>query len=60
MARLPDELINRIKREVPLEDLCREYSIELSRSVTRTNSKAPCNGVEILSPSCSVAQSVLP
>ena len=30
MPRLPDELIDRIKREVPLVDLCREYGIELT------------------------------
>lgn len=29
MARIPDELIERIKREVPVADLCREYGIEL-------------------------------
>jgi DNA primase len=28
--RLPDELIERIKAEVPLSDLCREYGIELT------------------------------
>jgi len=32
MSRLPDELLARIKREVPLEDLCREYAIGLSGS----------------------------
>ncbi len=29
MARIPEELIERIKREVPVADLCREYGIEL-------------------------------
>jgi DNA primase catalytic core len=29
MARIPDELIERIKREVPVADLAREYGIEL-------------------------------
>jgi DNA primase len=29
MARIPLELIERIKREVPVADLCREYGIEL-------------------------------
>ena len=32
MPRLPDELINRLKTEVPLTELCREYGIELSGS----------------------------
>ena len=30
MPRLPEELIERIKREVPLVDLCREYGIQLN------------------------------
>ena len=29
MARIPDELIERIKAEVPVADLAREYGIEL-------------------------------
>jgi DNA primase catalytic core len=29
MARIPGELVERIKREVPAADLCREYGIEL-------------------------------
>lgn len=29
MARIPEGLIERIEREVPLTDLCREYGIEL-------------------------------
>ncbi len=29
MARIPEELVERIKREVPVADLCREYGIEL-------------------------------
>jgi len=32
MARLPEELLTRLKREVPLEVLCREHGIELSGS----------------------------
>jgi DNA primase catalytic core len=30
MARIPDELIERIKREVPLEKLCAHYGLQLS------------------------------
>lgn len=41
MARLPDELIDRIKREVSLADLCREYSIELSGSGKNLLGKCP-------------------
>ena len=29
MARIANELIERIKREVPMAELCREYGIEL-------------------------------
>lgn len=32
MPRLPEDLIERIKRDVPLTDLCRDYGIELSGS----------------------------
>jgi len=41
MARLPDELIERIKREVPLTDLCREYGIELSGHGKNLKAKSP-------------------
>ena len=41
MARLPDELVERIKREVPLEDLCREYRIELTGSGKNLLGKCP-------------------
>ena len=41
MARLPDELVERIKREVALEDLCKEYDIELSGSGKNLLGKCP-------------------
>ena len=41
MSRLPDELVDRIKREVPLEDLCREYAIGLSGSGKNLLGKCP-------------------
>jgi len=41
MSRLPDELLARIKREVPLEDLCREYAIGLSGSGKNLLGKCP-------------------
>jgi len=41
MARLPDELIERIKREVPLTELCREYGIELSGHGKNLKAKSP-------------------
>ena len=41
MARLPEELVERIKREVPLEDLCRDYGIELSGSGKNLLGKCP-------------------
>ena len=41
MARLPDELIDRIKREVALEDLCRDYGIELNGSGKNLLGKCP-------------------
>jgi hypothetical protein len=41
MARLPEQLVERIKREVPLEDLCREYGIELTGSGKNLLGKCP-------------------
>jgi DNA primase catalytic core len=41
MARLPDELIERIKAEVPLVDLCREYGIELTGHGKNLMGKSP-------------------
>jgi DNA primase len=41
MARLPDELVDRIKREVALADLCTEYGIELSGSGKNLLGKCP-------------------
>lgn len=41
MARLPDDLIERIKAEVPLVDLCREYGIELSGHGKNLMGKSP-------------------
>lgn len=41
MARLPDELVERIKREVALEDLCKEYGIELTGSGKNLLGKCP-------------------
>jgi hypothetical protein len=38
----------------------RNKKIGLWCVVSGTNSKAPCNGVEILPPSCSVTQSASP
>jgi len=31
MARIPDEELARIKSQVTVEDLCRDYGIELTR-----------------------------
>jgi len=41
MARLPEELIERIKAEVPLVDLCREYGIELTGHGKNLMGKSP-------------------
>ena len=41
MARLPDDLIERIKAEVPLVDLCREYGIELTGHGKNLMGKSP-------------------
>ena len=41
MARLPEELIDRIKAEVPLVDLCREYGIELTGHAKNLMGKSP-------------------
>jgi len=41
MARIPDELIERIKREVPLTELCREYGIELSGHGKNLKARSP-------------------
>lgn len=41
MARLPDELVDRIKREVALTDLCAEYGIELTGSGKNLLGKCP-------------------
>ncbi|HVT89490.1 MAG TPA: CHC2 zinc finger domain-containing protein [Tepidisphaeraceae bacterium] len=31
MPRIPDEEVERLKRQVSLEDLCRDYGIDLKR-----------------------------
>ncbi len=41
MARLPDELVLRIKSELPLAELCREYGIELKGSGKNLLGKCP-------------------
>ena len=41
MARLPDDLIARIKKEIPLEELCRDYGIELAGSGKNLLGKCP-------------------
>ena len=33
MRRIPDDELARLKREVPLADLCRDYGIELKPHV---------------------------
>ncbi len=41
MPRLPDDLIQRLKTEIPLTDLCREYGIELKGSGKNILGKCP-------------------
>ena len=41
MARLPEEILTRIKAEVPLEALCREHGIELSGSGKNLLARCP-------------------
>lgn len=41
MPRLPDEILTRIKAEVPLEALCREHAIELSGSGKNLLARCP-------------------
>lgn len=41
MPRLPEDLIDKIKKEVPLAELCREYGIELSGSGKNLLGKCP-------------------
>lgn len=41
MARLPEDLIERIKAEVPLADLCREHGIELAGSGKNLMARCP-------------------
>ena len=41
MARLPEDLVTRIKKEVHLTDLCREYGIELTGTGKNLLAKCP-------------------